>query len=53
LVITDDAQSYFGGRLDAKVVSSGDFVTDELLPSVQMYRLFEEKTAAKPEKPAA
>ena len=52
--IVEDSQSYFAGTLDAKVVNSGDFVTDELLPEIHQYRLFEEKAAVKPpEKPAA
>ena len=52
--IVEDSQSYFAGTLDTKIVNAGDFVTDELLPEIHQYRLFEEKPVAKPpEKPAA
>ena len=52
--IAEDSQSYFAGALDTKVVNAGNFVTDELLPEVHQYKLFEEKSAVKaPEKPAA
>jgi hypothetical protein len=37
--IAEESQSVFSGRLDAKVVNSRDFVTDELIPEVLAYRL--------------
>ena len=51
--VVEDSQSQFSGRLDAKVVNAGDFVTDELVPEVSTYRLFEEKSSKGTEKPAA
>jgi hypothetical protein len=56
--ILDESQSYFSGSLDSKVVNSGTYVTDELIPEIQQYRIHEEKAVggAKPpqaEKPAA
>jgi len=49
--IEEESLGIFTGVLDTKVVNSRDFVTDEMLPEVQMYRVFEEKAAAT--KPAA
>ena len=52
--IVDESQSYFSGSLDAKVVNSGTFVTDELMPVIRQYRVFEEKTGTtKPTEKAA
>ena len=51
--IIEDSQAYFTGALDTKVVNSGDFVTDEMIPVVQQYRLFEEKPVKSADKPAA
>jgi hypothetical protein len=54
--IEDESQSYFAGRLDSKVVNSGDFVTDELVPEVVDYRVFPGAKAGDPkatDKPAA
>lgn len=52
--ISEDAKAYFFGSLEPKVVSVGTFVTDELVPSVELYRVFtEEKAKEKPSVPAA
>jgi hypothetical protein len=49
--ILEDSQSVFSGRLDAKVVNARDFVTDELIPEVLAYRLFDDKSAGAPKPP--
>jgi hypothetical protein len=41
--ITENAQAYFAGTLEPKVVVSDKFVTDELIPEIRQYRLFGEK----------
>jgi hypothetical protein len=52
--IVEESQSQFISRLDAKVVNAGDFVTDELIPEVLQYRVFDEKLKTpEKEKPAA
>ena len=50
-----DSQAYFSGQLDAKIVNSDKFVSDELIPMIEQYRLFDEKPGKLPaqEKPAA
>ena len=53
--IVEDSQSFFSGSLESKIVNSDKFVSDELIPMIEQYRLFDEKPGKLPtqEKPAA
>jgi hypothetical protein len=50
--ITEETKAYLSGQLDPHIVSTGTYVSDELVPVIRQYRSFDEKpAAAAPDKP--